>query len=494
LTDRQIVPWCAALTAVLPSRRREPVGLESVHDGRVRVEDRPFTAMTALLEKLKSLRRRRPTRTKKKPAADHHAGHRRILLWTALISVLLVSGFFWFTSARILGEPVRISYGPQDAVFPDSLGPLLGAEFSGGNSIHPLVNGDQIFPAMLEAIRGARRSITLETYIWSSGKISDQFIEALGERARHGVKVHVLADGMGTLKFHDRDRDRLRSAGVEFLVYGREHWYEIKANINHRTHRKILVVDGRIGFTGGMCIDDHWLGNADSPKVWRETAVRIEGPAVRQMQAVFATNWLQTTSRLLVGPEYFPSVGGNGTSLAQCFKSGPNEDPENARVSYLLAIAAARQSLRISHAYFVPDDLATEMLLEARGRGVRVQVIVPKINDSRFGRAASRSRWGPLLDAGVEFYEYEPAMFHCKVMVVDDVFVTLGSVNFDNRSFAINDEMNVNILDPVSAREYLRIFDDDLRHSHRLTPQEFASRPLAIKLLDRFCGLFRSQL
>ncbi|MDB6165595.1 MAG: cardiolipin synthase, partial [Lacunisphaera sp.] len=416
------------------------------------------------------------------------------LIGTGLVIVVMAL-FFWHTSAMMVGKPVELDYGPASPVFANSLGPLLSAEFTIGNKVELLTNGDQFFPVMLAAIASAKKSITLETYIWSSGKISDQFIAALTERAQHGVKVHALVDGMGALHFKKEDQHRLLEGGVEFIYYGREHWYELKPNINHRTHRKLLIIDGQVGFTGGMCIDDLWMGNATQKDHWRETQIRVEGPAVRQMQAVFTSNWLLTTTKLLIGPDYFATYEGprNG-SLVQCYKSGPNQDPENARISYLAAIAGARKSLRISHAYFVPDDLAIEMLLAARKRGVDIQVIIPAHNDSRFGRAASRSRWGKLLEAGVEFYRYEPAMYHCKTMLVDDVFMTIGSVNFDNRSFGINDEVAVNVLDRDLARAGLRQFEDDLKHSERLTLEEFNARPGLQKLVDQFCGLFRSQL
>lgn len=450
--------------------------------------------ITPLFDRLRRLRRRRATRK----AANQGSGppdRRKLWLGGAALLVVVLGFLFWYSSARIVGSPVELEYGPGDPVFDDSLGPLLGAEFTGGNRVQLLSNGDAFFPAMLRDIAAAKKSITLETYIWSSGKISDQFIEALVERAKAGVKVHVLADGMGALKFSNADQRRLLDAGVEYLVYGREHWYEIKPDINHRTHRKILVVDGQVGYTGGMCIDDRWAGNADQRDIWREIHLRVEGPVVRQMQAVFITNWLQTTSRLLVGPDYFPALPDpRPGALAQCYKSGPNEDPENARVSYLLAIAAARKSIKIAHAYFVPDDLALDMIIAARKRGVEVQVVIPAHNDSRFGRAASRSRWGKLLAAGVEFYRYQPAMYHPKMMIVDDLFLTIGSVNFDNRSFGLNDEMNVNTLDAAVAQQGLKLFDDDLKASQRLTLEEFRQRPWWQKALDHFCGLFRSQL
>ncbi|ATC63460.1 cardiolipin synthase B [Nibricoccus aquaticus] len=449
-----------------------------------------------MLPFLSRLRRRHASTAISKPhkSPAPRMSPRRYWLTVTACVITALGAYFWITSAKILREPVEVSYGPLDPVFPDTLGPLLGAEFSGGNKITTLINGERFFPVMLDAIRRAQKTVTLETYIWSSGKISDQFIDALCERARAGIKVHVLADGMGSLKFDHDEQERMKKCGVEFLIYAREHWWNIKPNINHRTHRKILVVDGKVGFTGGMCIDDRWLGDADSEKVWRETQIRVEGPAVRQMQAVFVSNWLQTTSRLLVGPDYFPESKGVGDTLAQCYKSGRNENPENARIAHLLAIASARKSIKIAQAYFVPDDLAIDMLLAARKRGIEVDVIVPAINDSRFGRAASRSRWGKLLEAGVRIHQYLPAMYHCKVMIVDDVFSTVGSVNFDNRSFAINDEIAVNIIDEVATRDLLKSFNADLKRSKPLPFDEFTSRPWYIKTADHLCGLFRSQL
>jgi cardiolipin synthase len=357
-----------------------------------------------------------------------------------------------------------------------------------------MVNGDGFFPPMLKAIREAKKSITLESYIWSSGYISNLFIAALSERARAGVKVHVLVDGMGGLKFNRSDRDRLREAGVELHTYGREHWWQVKPNINHRTHRKLLVIDGTIGFTGGMCIDDSWLGDAHARHLWRETQVRVEGPTVRQMQAVFAHNWMQTTASLLLGEDFFPKVTEAGTSIAHCYMSGPSEGAQTARLGYLFGIASARKSIDLSHAYFVPDDLAIAMLLEAMARGVRLRVIVPAINDSKIGRAAARSRWGALLEAGAEFYLYQPAMYHCKTMVVDDVLLTIGSANFDNRSFSINDEVTLTVLDRRLAAESLKIFEDDLEHSKPLTHEEFESRPAYLKIADHLSGLLRSQI
>lgn len=425
-----------------------------------------------------------------------------------LISTLAIAGFvgffFWLTSARILGEAIEINDSVDSPSFAASLGPLLGAEFTEGNRVELLVNGDVFFPAMIKAISEAKQTVSLETYIWRSGKISDQFIAALTERARAGVKVRVLGDGRGMKNLVSKDRARLREGGVELLIYGREKWYQVKPNINHRTHRKLLVIDGLVGFTGGMCVDDLWSGNAESVKVWRDTQVRIEGPAARQMQAVFATNWLQTTGRILFGANYFPADapatkrdGEKDDAInarVQCYQSGPNEGPEHARISYLAAIAAAKHSIIIANAYFVPDDLSVEMLLKARARGVRVQVLAPGVNDSSLGRAASRSRWGKLLAAGVEFHLYQQAMYHSKMMIVDNTFTTLGSTNFDNRSFSINDEVNVNILDTETVIRSREIFENDIKGSKPMTLAEFDDRGWWVKMFDHMCGAFRSQI
>ncbi len=415
------------------------------------------------------------------------------LQWILLGGLIGLLGLLLYTSsARMLTNPIVSTVGVDDPLFRDFAGPLLGADFLKGNTVEPLINGREIFPAMLAAIRSAQKSVTLESYIWASGEVSDQFCAALIERAQHGVKIHALVDGAGNLKLKLSDIDRMKAAGVEFVVYAREHWYQLKLNLNHRSHRKLLVVDGKVGFTGGVCIDDLWLGDGDREGIWRETQARVTGPAVRQMQAVFATNWLQTTSRLLTGPDYFPETSSTGQAMAHCFMSGPGERPENARLSYLLAIASARHSIQLAHAYFMPDDLAIEMLLAARQRGVRIVVIVPFKNDSRFGRAAARSRWDKLLAAGIEFHRYMPSLYHCKLMIVDDVFVTLGSVNFDNRSFSINDEVNINVIDRATASDFQKAFTADLAQSTPLSLAEFRDRPFYLKLTDHFCGIFRA--
>lgn len=374
--------------------------------------------------------------------------------------------------------------------FPKVMSYLLGPPLLEGNGIRTLLNGDAFFPAMLEAIRGARHSITLETYIWSSGKISDEFIEALGERARAGVRVHVIGDGIGMLKFRRGDMNRMKEQGVQFAFYQRSRWHRVKVNLNHRTHRKLLIVDGRIGITGGICIDDRWLGDGRSQKRWRDNGYLLEGPVVNQMQAVFADNWSETTSQVLAGSNYFPDITPAGPHSVQFYHSVPTDRYGNNRVSFCMGIAAAEKTIRIAHSYFVPNNEAVSLLVQARKRGVEVEVVIPLVNDTALGRAAARFRLQPLLDAGVRFYRFKPAMYHCKCFIVDDLWVTAGSSNFDNRSFAINDEANFNAYSREFASEQIRVFEEDKALSLPYTLEEHNNRPLIVKLFDSLVGIF----
>lgn len=398
------------------------------------------------------------------------------------------------TTKKKIGEPIETEYGVHDPAFRNSISYLIGPALTESNSVTPLVNGKEFFPAMLEAIDSAKRSITFETYIWESGNIGGKFVEALSRKASEGVKVNVIVDGMGTLKFKDEDQEKMKAAGVHFVKFARDKWYKIKPDLNHRTHRKLLIIDGKVGFTGGACIGDKWDSDAPSTEFWRDNHYKIEGPVVGQMQGVFAENWLQTTGEVLEGPDYFPLVERKGNLLVQCFKSGPKEGAEGARLVHLYAIAAARKNIRLEHAYFVPDELSVEMLLQARKRGVEIEIIIPGETDSKIGKAAARSRWEDLAREGVKFYEYKKALLHAKLMIVDDMFVSAGSVNFDNRSFSLNDEANFNVLDEKFAREHVKIFEQDKADSEALTFQELNGRPKLQKFADACAGLLRSQL
>jgi len=420
--------------------------------------------------------------------------------WRIGILTFLATGLGVLLAANLsLGDKkidtsVASLYGVGDPQFVRAMNVMLGPALVPGNRTRALVNGDEIFPEMLEAIRGARKSITFEMYIYWKGAIGEQFTAALEERARSGVKVHVMIDALGSQKIEKTVLGRLRDAGARVELYNPVRWDTI-ARMNNRTHRKIMVIDGAVGFTGGAGIGDEWSGDAQDANHWRDTHFRLEGPAVAQMQAAFMENWIEVTGEVLHGPEYFPELRPVGGELAQFVVSSPGGGGESAQLLYLMSIAAAQRSIQLSAAYFVPDDNEVRQLVEARERGVRVQIIVPgPATDSAAVRRASRSTWGELLRAGVEIYEYQPTFYHVKVMTVDGLWVTVGSTNFDTRSFSTNDEANLNVYDRAFAAEGERIFERDLGRSRRITLEEWEARPLREKLLEHAAGLLSSQL
>lgn len=385
-------------------------------------------------------------------------------------------------------------YGVSDPQFRRELGTLLGPPIIDGNRIKNLENGSQIFPAMLEAVRSAKTSINFETYIYWSGDVGDQFADALAERARQGVKVHVLLDWVGSQKMEESLITELKTAGVKVERYHPLRWYNL-GRINNRTHRKLLVVDGRLGFTGGVGIADQWSGNAEGPEHWRDSHYQLEGPAVAQMQAAFMDNWIKTTGNVLHGEAYFPELEPMGNALGQVFTSSPSGGGDSMQLMYLLSIAAAERTIDLSAAYFVPDELTRKALRMALDRGVRLRIIVPGRHiDAQLVRQASRAQWGELLEAGAEIHEYEPTMFHCKTLIVDSQLVSVGSTNFDNRSFRLNDEANLNVYDKQFAEQLEDVFEADLGRSKRITFEMWKKRPLRQKMMEKLSSLVSSQL
>jgi cardiolipin synthase len=408
------------------------------------------------------------------------------------LAVLLVANLS--LGDKRVEERVQTLYSVADAQFRRNMDVMLGPALLGGNRVQALLNGDRIFGDMLEAIRGARSTITFETYIYWSGEIGEQFTRALAERARAGVKVHLLFDALGSGRIDDKSIEEMKAAGVQVEKYNPWRWNTL-ATINNRTHRKIMVVDGRIGYTGGVGIADEWRGNAEDPDHWRDTHFRVEGPAVAHMQAAFMENWIEVTGSVLHGEAYFPALAKAGGEVAQFIVTSPGGGSESMQLMYLLSIAAAAKSIQLSAAYFVPDGVEIRALAAAVKRGARVQIIVPgQETDSPAVRRASRSTWGELLRAGVEIYEYQPTFFHCKVMIVDGLWVSVGSTNFDSRSFSVNDEANLNVYDREFAGAQARIFEDDLKRSKRITYEEWKERPWTEKAWERALGLFSSQL
>jgi cardiolipin synthase A/B len=418
--------------------------------------------------------------------------------WAMTAVVMTLVAFVFY--ANLTGSDEHIEhafphhYAACDQQFRRTSSNLLGPPLVNGNRVTTLLNGDQAFPAMLDAIRAAKHSVTFEGYIFWSGEIAQRFADAFSERARAGVPIHLVLDWLGSKKMDGKHLKQMRQAGVEIVRYRPLRWYNLD-RVNKRTHRKILVVDGKIGFVGGIGIADPYAGNAQDMDHWRDAQFRFEGPVVAQLQADFLDNWIKSGGVLLDGPAYFPRLDSVGPQMAQAFHNSPGEGVESLRLIYLLAIGSATQRILIANPYFVPNTLAVSMLVEARRRGVDVEIIVPgPILDAQVVRRASRAKWGPLLEAGVKIYEYQPTFYHTKVMVVDDCWVSVGSANFDNRSFRLNDEANVNVLDQGFAREQARIFGADRLRSKSVTLEEWRRRPITERLEELVGRMMRHQL
>ena len=421
------------------------------------------------------------------------------MVWTVLITIALtvlavVLAMNFATPEKKLERKIEHRYAVDDPQFELELGVMLGPSILTGNTVQDLENGDEIFPAMLQAIREARRNINFETYIYWSGEAGKQFADALSERARNGIKVNLLVDWVGAIKMDDALLDQMEQAGVVLHKYRPLKWYNL-GRLNNRTHRKLLVVDGRVAFTGGVGIADEWSGHAQDPDHWRDLHFRVEGPVVSQFQAAFNDNWIKTTGEVLNGPEYFPVLQPAGGMAAHLFIASPAGGSESMHLMYLMAIAAAEHSIDLQAAYFVPDELIIKALVAARHRGVRIRVIVPgKHIDSDTVRLASKAHWGELLMAGVEVYEYQPTMMHNKMLIVDGLLVSVGSTNFDVRSFRLNDEASLNVYDRDFAARMTEVFEGDLEPTVRYTYDLWLKRPWKEKFAEKFILPLRSQL
>lgn len=393
-----------------------------------------------------------------------------------------------------IDHQVRHLFGTGDPQFEREMGTLLGPAILSGNRITALQNGDEIFPAMLKAIRTAQHTIDFESYIYWSGHIGEEFAQALIERVRAGVKVHLMLDWLGSEKITPQLLAQMRDAGVEIERYHPLHWYSL-GKMNNRTHRKVLIVDGKIGFTGGVGIADEWSGHAQDPNHWRDTHFEVEGPVVAQFQAAFLDNWVKTTGRVLDGEDYFPPLVSVGDLRMHMFMSSPAGGSESMRLMYLMAITAAEQSIDIEAAYFIPDPLMSRELIKARKRGVRIRILLPdKHLDSETVRIATKRAWGPLLESGVEIHEYDPTMLHCKMLIFDHRMVSVGSTNFDMRSFELNDEASLNVYDAGFAARMTEVFEADLKASNPYDFAQWQQRPWLEKLAEIALIPIRSQL
>ena len=425
-----------------------------------------------------------------------------------------VAARWWLAIAASLATscaataPTRIS-PPIDLARPSflqSMAAQTDAPFVGGNRAEILLDGDGTFPQILSAIRGAERSITFAQYFFDEGAISDELVDALAERCANGVEVHVLLDAVGGSGIRGDLVSRLTDSGCEFewfrpikVLQFLTPW-ELLA-FNHRSHCRILVIDGEVGFTGGYGISEAWMGDGVGKGRWRDTNVRVDGPVVAQLQAAFVQDWWSTTGTALVGEDYFPPLRPTGDVLAQTIKSSPGRGASEVYMMFFLAIEAARKSIYVTNPYFVIDDDLSEAFVRAAARGVQVVVVIPGQFENQIVRVdqnlvhwAGRGELGPLLQGGVRIYEYKPALLHAKTMVVDGMWSTIGSTNLDPRSFELNEELNVSFFDAGVAGRLEEVFWADVGRSEEITYQAWQERGWPQRFMELFAWPARSQL
>jgi cardiolipin synthase len=387
----------------------------------------------------------------------------------------------------------------QDPAFRTSLEAFAGAPIIGDNRVDILLNGEETFPALFQAISSAQATITFEAYIFHEGKVADELVEALVDRCRAGVRVTVLLDAHGSRGLPDRYVQALNSADCAIVPEFRPLGLWSPERTNKRNHRRIVVIDGRVGFTGGFGVDDTWNGDGRTDGHWRETNVRLEGPIVQTLQEAFIEHWREATGALLGGQDYFPYPPVEIKDLpvsAQIVRSSPLDGNESMYRVFLQAISSARRSILISTPYLLPGEQLTRALLEAAQRDVRVRVLIPSVERGSgvefVTQASQRKTFGPLLDGGILLHEYAPALLHTKMMIIDSAWATIGSANFDNRSMAMNDELNVVFYDRTIARQLEEIFADDIAHSHKLSREQLENRQWLHQVLSVLLSPFQA--
>lgn len=356
-----------------------------------------------------------------------------------------------------------------------------------------LTNAPAFYPAMLDAIRGAKQSVNMECYIFQPDLTGRQFMDAMIERSRAGVVVTLTVDAVGSLRFGLGAIRRMRQEGCRVALYQRFKWYRL-ARVNNRTHRELLIVDGAVAFVGGAGVGDQWTIGERGKRPWRDTMARVTGPVVSAIQGVFAENWVECRGEILSGPRYFPDLEKAGNSSAVVIKSSPADRATASRVAFQLLIECATRSIRINTPYFLPDRALRAALKESARRGVKIDIIVPGSHtDQRWVRLVSRCKYRQLLSEGIRIHEYRAGMTHAKVLNVDDLWVVLGTTNFDNRSFVHNDEVNVAIRDEAISARVTEDFLDDLQHCEEVTMETWRRRPLLEKLVEPIAWILERQ-
>lgn len=412
----------------------------------------------------------------------------RRALWI-LLGIAAVVGAGLLVAQDQVTLRIRSAVSAADVRHPDYISALVGADLPRGNTFEVLTNGVEIFPAMLAAIDGARRRISFETYIYDTGEMADAFTAALERAAGRGVQVQIVVDAIGASSMEEAHIARLRQANCHVATFNTSRWYSVEA-VNYRTHRKILVVDGEIGFTGGAGVADHWMGNAENKEQWRDTQVRISGPIVRLLEAAFYENYLEAD-----GPaaptidDPMPPAGDEAPAVL--VRSSPTGGSNDLKRLYLLGLAAATTTIDIATPYFVTDESSRWSLEEAARRGVKIRVLLEgDITDAMPVKYASRHAYERLLQLGIELHEYQPTMMHAKVMVIDGVWSMFGSANFNNRSLELNDELNIAVTSRDLAGRLLRDFEQDLTRSKKISLETWRSRPFLDRVRERFWNAF----
>jgi len=424
------------------------------------------------------------------------------LILTIVATLLVVAvGAFVYTTIAVNAEAdredsvVSVPRIDEDArAFMRALAGSASRQIVEGNEITLYHNGSKIFPALLDAIGGARESVHFSTFIYEAGNIPTRFAQAFAAAAERGIEVRIVLDRRGCKKIPRQLVAPMRDAGCNVAWFRGIRWYNW-VRYNHRNHRKLLVVDGKVAFTGGVGIADQWDGDADAPNHWRDSHVRIRGPAVLSVQAAFIDNWNEATGELPIRGSYFPPIDSEGESLVCPVQSNPVNATSAAQRSMAALIAGATRRLWITNAYFVPSPPFLQALCAAKARGVDVKVLVPGRyqNQPAVGRA-SRRTWPALLEAGVELYAYEPTMIHAKIVVVDSAVSSIGSINFDPRSFALNAEFGIVALDTTLAARFEEAFGNDLRSARRVVSEDLSRLSVGNRILDAVCYWIRAQL
>lgn len=415
------------------------------------------------------------------------------LLSLALVLLFLLTALFAPGLNYSLSE--KDEQSNESAAFLYYLEALTDAKANRQTSVEVLTNGAEFYEAELAAIARAQNSVNLEAYIFVRGEIGARFVEALTARARAGCKVNIVLDAFGSLGVNRRFFAPLLQAGGKVAWYNRPTWDRI-FHLDNRTHRELLIIDGRVGFIGGAGIADQWYKGANGKRRWRDTVVRVEGDAVPNLQATFAENWLEACGELISGSGYFPEEKRPAEEIALVVNSTPTTGGSTrARVLFQLLIASARNSIHITTPYFLPDDpLTAELVRAVKERRIRVKILVPsKKSDHVLTRSASRRGYGPLLKAGADLYEYTPSMIHAKVLIIDGLWSVVGSTNLDYRSFGINDEVNLAVRGKGMAARLEHDFVTDIANSRKLTYEEWLRRPVLERVPELLGWLFARQ-